>query len=193
MVGAGLAAFPDCVVEEVGNDSLQITEHPVETGATITDHAFKKPREVTLRWSWSDSSSTYHAPEQGIVLQIYNALLTLQASLAPFTLYTGKSGYSNMLLASVNQTTTKDSEFSLQVVAICKEIIIVSTSSVSIASASPPASAAHMTKPSSTAPVTNTGQATVRACSASTGPAITPTTQFPIPPIPPPTVIPFGV
>jgi hypothetical protein len=158
--GAGLATYPDCVVEEVGTDTLQITEHPVETGATITDHAFKKPREVTLRWSWSDSSPFFHAAQQGIVLQIYNSLLTLQASLTPFTLYTGKSAYSSMLLESVKQTTTKDSEFSLQITAICKEIIIVYTTTTSVGGTSPTASASSMKNPSATAPTTQTGQST---------------------------------
>jgi hypothetical protein len=36
-------------------DELRITDHPVESGAPITDHAFKMPVEVTIRCSWSNS------------------------------------------------------------------------------------------------------------------------------------------
>lgn len=42
-------------VEERHTDELQITTHPVESGAPITDHAFKRPAELTLRLGWSNS------------------------------------------------------------------------------------------------------------------------------------------
>lgn len=43
-------------LEEVYNDSLQLTDHPVEAGAQITDHSFKRPTELVLRCGWSNSS-----------------------------------------------------------------------------------------------------------------------------------------
>jgi hypothetical protein len=177
--GGGGVIFPDCVVEEVGTDTLQITEHPVEGPITgvVNDHAFKKPREVNLRWSWSDSSNINHPAEQGIVIEIYNSLLSLQASLSPFIIYTGKSAYSNMLLQSLKQTTSKDSEFSLQINALCKEIIIVETSTTS-AGVPSTASASNMSNPSATAPITQTGQATLKPTASDFGDPITSTTQF---------------
>lgn len=119
--------IPDCAIEEVGRDDLQITEHPVEQGSTISDHAFKKPREVTLRWSWSNSG---HFSET-FVKDVYAQLLDLQAQRNPFTIYTGKSAYANMLIASLSQTTNEGSEYTLNVVAVCREVIIVTTSVVS--------------------------------------------------------------
>jgi hypothetical protein len=35
--------IPDVVVSEKHSDTLEITEHPVETGAAISDHAYKRP------------------------------------------------------------------------------------------------------------------------------------------------------
>ena len=32
--------FPDVTTEEIHRDELQITQHPVETGAPVTDHCF---------------------------------------------------------------------------------------------------------------------------------------------------------
>lgn len=43
-------------LEEVGTDELQITDHPVEQGAEITDHAYKKNPEVVIRCGWSNAS-----------------------------------------------------------------------------------------------------------------------------------------
>jgi hypothetical protein len=36
------------VVSEKHSDTLEITEHPVETGAAISDHAYKRPSEVVM-------------------------------------------------------------------------------------------------------------------------------------------------
>jgi len=45
-------------IEEVHTDELEITDHPVESGAAISDHAFKHPAEVTIRMGWSNSSAS---------------------------------------------------------------------------------------------------------------------------------------
>jgi hypothetical protein len=45
-------------VEEQHHDELEITDHPVEQGAMITDHAYKRPAEVKLKLGWSNSPSS---------------------------------------------------------------------------------------------------------------------------------------
>lgn len=44
-------------VEEVHQDEMEITEHPVEQGAAISDHAFVRPSEVVITAGWSNSPS----------------------------------------------------------------------------------------------------------------------------------------
>ncbi len=44
-----LRDHPDVVVEEVHRDALAITQHPVEQGASITDHAYRLPAVVEVR------------------------------------------------------------------------------------------------------------------------------------------------
>lgn len=39
---------PSVVVSEKHTDTLEITEHPVEVGAAVADHAYKKPSEVVM-------------------------------------------------------------------------------------------------------------------------------------------------
>lgn len=59
IVSADGAILPDIIanatIEEVHHDDLEITDHPVEQGASITDHAFKRPAEVVLKLGWSNS------------------------------------------------------------------------------------------------------------------------------------------
>lgn len=169
--GASGMVVPDCIVEETGRDDMQITEHPIEFGSTISDHAFKKPREVTLRWNWSNSPpagfGNYmgHGSEQ-FVQQVYLTLLKIQNSPANLlTIYTGKSQYSNMLIASIGQTTNEGAEYSLTTVMVCREVIIVSTSG-SVA----PQSAQAI--PASTSPTLNQGQTSLQSQPISAGQAI---------------------
>jgi hypothetical protein len=124
--------LPDCVVEETSRDDVQITDHPVEIGTVISDHAYKKPREVTLRWSWSNSG--YYETR---VQDVYQQLLAIQGpppSLISLT--TGKSSYVNMIIVSLGITTNSTSEYALQAVMVCREVIIVSTEATQITPAS---------------------------------------------------------
>lgn len=42
-------------IEEVHNDEMEITDHPVERGAMISDHAFARPAELIITAAWSNS------------------------------------------------------------------------------------------------------------------------------------------
>lgn len=139
----GPVIIPDCVIEETGRDDLQITEHPVEQGSVISDHAYKRPYEVTLRWSWTNSGKLASIIKSAIgsgtlptfsqafgendVSDIYRTLVALQETREVFALTTGKRIYINMLLASLSMTTNNTSEYSLMIVAVCRQVIMVQT------------------------------------------------------------------
>jgi hypothetical protein len=141
------------VVEEVHRDELVITDHPVETGARISDHAFLMPSEVVLTMGWSNSPSTpgtiagiigaVGSTISGIsslisgnsasqVKQVYENLLNLQKSRIPFEIQTGKRIYQNMLLRSLRVVTNKESENSLLVEAVCREVLLVAVQVVTV-------------------------------------------------------------
>lgn len=54
---SGRPFLPQVTVSEDHTDELQITRHPVARGAPITDHAFKRPKGVVIRFGWSNSPS----------------------------------------------------------------------------------------------------------------------------------------
>lgn len=163
-------------IQEIHNDTLEITDHPVEMGAVISDHAFKRPAELIITAAWSNSPSgngsnpllsaglaatvlgvqgansatvltgavggglggaidqtgagvqallTGNSPNQ--VNGIYQRLLRLQEERIPFDVSTGKRLYTNMLIRSMQVTTDKTSENSLQVVLTLRQVILVST------------------------------------------------------------------
>ena len=120
--------FPDVVVEESHEDSLQITEHPVEQGAAINDHAFLKPRTVTIRAGVSDAVSSGGTPS----VDFYDKLRELQQKREPFDIVTGKRKYTNMLLEILSVTTDATTENVLSFSADCREVIIVKTQTASV-------------------------------------------------------------
>jgi hypothetical protein len=114
---------PDVTIEEIGTDVLRISDHPVEVGATVSDHAFKMPCEIVMRCGFSNSTAGY----EGYVQDVYGFLLSLQAAREPLDIFTGKRIYSNMLVGLVNQITDETSENALMVTVACREVIITGT------------------------------------------------------------------
>ena len=114
---------PDVVAEEVGRDTTFVTNHPVERGAAISDHAFMMPVEVEMRCAWSDSTAGF----QGYSELIYGALQSLQAAREPFTVLTGKRLYTNMLVVGLEVTTAAATEYALFVRVLLREVIITNT------------------------------------------------------------------
>lgn len=120
----------DVVVEEQHEDTLEITEHPVEHGASISDHAFMKPAAVTIRAGVSDGSGSVAGEKAGV--SVYEALQALQKAREPFDIITGKRKYRNMLIETLTVLTDADSENALVVTAECREVIIVKTRTTSV-------------------------------------------------------------
>lgn len=146
--------IPQCTVEERAVDELEITEHPIQQGANITDHAFSKPTVITARYGWSNSGSIFNLTTGGIVSSdpqdIYNQLRALQASRQPFTLQTGKGIYPNTLIQRLDQLTDMQNENALSVTITFRQIIIVNLQATALQSS-------NQAYPSQTAPVANGG------------------------------------
>ncbi len=123
---------PDVVVEEIGRDTTFVTNHPVERGAAISDHAFMMPVEVEMRCAWSDSTAGF----QGYSELIYGALQSLQAAREPFTVLTGKRLYTNMLIVGLEVTTAAATEYALFVRVLLREVIITNTQMTSVGGSS---------------------------------------------------------
>jgi hypothetical protein len=146
-----IAGFvPSATVREHHVDELAITEHPVEQGAAITDHSYKRPARVTLEIAWSNSDVAALG-DPNYVQSIYAQLLALQASRQTFTIVTGKRVYDSMLAERFSVTTDEKTENALFVTAECRQIIIAQTSIASVGSP------ANMSNPSMNAPTTDQG------------------------------------
>jgi hypothetical protein len=157
-------------IEEQSEDDLQITDHPVEQGAPISDHAFKRPVSVTIRAGWSVASAYDLSAETGI----YGLLLSWQAALMPFDVITGKRSYTNMLIERLQVVTDQHSEWALMATISCRQVIIVQTQTTSVTGSS--TQAGDHADPASTGPTQDGGdkpsinQGTVSPASVTEGP-----------------------
>lgn len=105
------------VIEESASDDLEITQHPVQRGAAITDHAFIKPAGLSTRVIFSD--------ELRPLADTYRMILELQSSREPFDVVTGKRVYRSMLMKSVSVVNDKATENILALSITLQEVIIV--------------------------------------------------------------------
>jgi len=145
---AGFVA--DVTVEEDHIDELEITNFPVEQGASITDHAYKLPAQVRILCGYSNSS-LLSLGDPNYIRSVYDQFLELQASRQPFDIFTGKRIYQNMLIRRLHTKSDKDNENILMLDVECREIIIATTQTSTV----PPASS--MKSPQNNAPVSNAG------------------------------------
>lgn len=140
----------DITVEELSSDKTTITKHPVEQGAAITDHAIIEPAEVMIRTGWSNSSFQAGG-DPNYVQEIYAAFLALRATRQPFEIQTGKRLYEDMLIEELTQRTDKDNENSMMLVCRCRQLLLVSTQTVSVPNS------ANMKSPQVNAPTQDLG------------------------------------
>lgn len=143
-ITAGMVGF--VTLAEDTRDELVITEHPVETGSVISDHAFALPVRLSMHLAWSPSDemgSLGAIPLSGItqlfsspvdaehLQQIYYALVQLKANRSLCSIITPKRIYTSMLLALLTQHTDDETEHTIVVDAQFQEILFANTTTVS--------------------------------------------------------------
>jgi hypothetical protein len=132
---------PSVIISEKHQDALEITEHPVEVGAAVNDHAYKRAAEVTMEVGFAGGGSLLdfvNTSTIGLSLgkspeEVYQELRELQESREPIDVITGKRKYSNMLIRAIEVTTDKTSENVLMCVLTLREVILSQTESVTVA------------------------------------------------------------
>lgn len=126
--------IPDVLIEETLSDQVTITDHPVEMGAQISDHAVINPTEITLQLGWTNSKTFFQRASGGSIPDIdgaYEKLLKLKNERKPFDVITNKRTFSNMIIKTLEVTTDQRTSSVLLVKAHLRQIIFAVTSEVS--------------------------------------------------------------
>ncbi|WP_151823849.1 phage baseplate protein [Acinetobacter bereziniae] len=152
-----MGLFADVTIEEQHSDELNITEHPVEIGSPISDHAYMNPPEVTIKLGWSESAgrlngllgNSFIAGTPSLI-GVYEALQALQRKAIRLVIMTGKRLYTDMLIKSLKVTTDLESENALLVTMTLKKVIITNTLETNLM-------IEQQKEPEATSPATDTG------------------------------------
>lgn len=158
-----LEMTPDIVLSEDHEDSIVMTEQPIEQGSVITDHAYNLPAELGVVYVWSPSSVQNDTQDISYLNTIYGQLLALKTAITFFTVYTGKRIYKNMLIQSIAETTDKDTENILIIRLHFREAIIVTTQTVSISNGVNNNDPTNQAVPEKTSPIVPQGQQQLQA------------------------------
>ena len=116
----------DAVFKTEHNATMMITEHPVQTGAPIADHAYLEPEEITCEIGMTDVNG------DGLSVQMYQQLRELMGRREPFTLVTRLHSYENMLISALSAPDDYTTMFALKAAIVFKQIRVVQVSTVQV-------------------------------------------------------------
>lgn len=130
--------FFDGFLEVGHNIETEITEHPVETGAAITDHAYIKPKELTMKVCVSDVHQSLVAGQftgkYPRHVGAWNLLKQLQQDRIPLSVFTKLGSYDNMLIKSLESSDTSETYTMLVAIVKLREIPVARVKTVKISS-----------------------------------------------------------
>ena len=131
--------FFDGIMSINHSRELEITENPVETGASIVDHSYVKPAELFMSVRMSDvHRSIYPGQFDGAKsrsLAAWDVLKKIQSSRIPCSVFTPLGLYNNMLISSIEATEDASSVHGLNADVMLREIPIARVKTVKISSA----------------------------------------------------------
>ncbi|WP_446902992.1 phage baseplate protein [Burkholderia sp. YIM B11467] len=173
-------------IEEVYSDEVVVTEHPVETGAPVNDHAYMRPREYVIKCGWSnadyeallgaavvpfDDTGANSMATGTYVDAVYSQLLQIQSIRKPIDIVSTRRKYSNMLIGTISVVTDQKSGSALMLTASLKQVNIVSTQATKL----PPR--ANQANPAATAETQNAGAKSAVPATPAPGGSVSPTSM----------------
>lgn len=117
----------DALLHADHNSTVTPTQHPVQTGAAISDHAYVEPREISLEVGMTDVVGG-----DGSSVRAYQSFLALMQKREPCTVVTRLGTYQNMLLTSISAPDDYTTMYGLRCTLIFTEIRIVSVATVKV-------------------------------------------------------------
>lgn len=109
--------------------NVTVTQHPVQTGAAISDHAYSEPDEVTLDIGMSDAV-TYAGTNHSI--NAYSQLRAIMDKREPVTLITRLRSYKNMVITSMSAPDDYTTMNALKATIYFRQVEMVSVSTITV-------------------------------------------------------------
>jgi hypothetical protein len=116
----------DAVIRIDHSQQIRTTDHPVQSGASISDHALILPARVVMEIGMSDAMDAYApgvwtgSPSKSV--SAYQTLVALQQGRQPLTVTTRLATYANMLIELIQAPDTKETRTGLKAMITFKQI-----------------------------------------------------------------------
>lgn len=125
----------DATISENHQFSAEVTDHPIETGGFVTDHAYLNPRVVTVQGEVTDTPVVIFSALTGLTnrsSEAFERLRQIYESRDIVTLVTGLDIYTDMVMDRLDFNRTQTTGKRLQFTASFKQITKVSSQIVGV-------------------------------------------------------------
>jgi len=128
--------FFDAFLKIDHSSRLTITEHPIQTGASIADYAYLNPQQLTFDIGMSDVAQSL-VPDQftqgwSRSVTAYQVLKELQKNRVPLQVNTRLGVYKNMLIESIDTSDNYQTQYGLKATVVLRELFIAQVTTVKI-------------------------------------------------------------
>lgn len=128
--------FFDAFLNVDHKSDLEVTEHPVQTGASISDHSFLKPKELSMKIGMSDSAKSLvkgqFTGSWSRSVSAYKILKELQRLRVPIQIMTRLGVYKNMLVTSIVVSDDYTTLYGLRADVTFKEVLVAQVRTVKL-------------------------------------------------------------
>jgi len=128
--------FFDAFLRSTHTSRLSITQHPVQVGAALTDHAFLQPKELSMEIGMSDAATSL-VPGQftggwSRSVQAFKVLQELQALRVPLQVHSRLGLYQNMLIEEISAPDDYTTLYGLRCTVLLREIMVAQVRTIKI-------------------------------------------------------------
>lgn len=121
----------DAVFSTDHSASLTVTQHPVQSGASVADHSFMEPDEVSIEIGMTDVAAIASGGASRSV-NAYTQLRSIMELREPITLVTRLKVYRNMLITSISAPEDYKTMHALRAAIYFQNINMVNVSTVTV-------------------------------------------------------------
>lgn len=126
----------DAVFSTEHSSSLSITDHPVQSGANISDHAFEEAKVLTFDIGMSDVMESYYSGQfsggNSRSINAYIKLRELQSQRIPISVTTKLGVYTNMMLETIVAVDDNKTTEALRATVVLKQVFVTNVTTVKI-------------------------------------------------------------
>lgn len=128
--------FFDAILKTEHTTSVTITEHPVESGAEMTDHSYVNPTRLTMDIGMTDVAQSLVDGQfddgSSRSVSAYQRLLYLQQNRVPMQVHTRLNMYQNMLIETIEAPDDYTTLYGLKATVTMKEVFVAVVETVKI-------------------------------------------------------------